>query len=163
MCGLRWCDIDLDKGYINVNNQAIFDRINKQLILSNVLKTSTAHRKISIPQNILGKYLLALKNEIKPSKNDFVVPSRSGEMSNPRNLSMEFAKRLDKMDDLKQISFHGLRHTHATLLILNGENIKVVSDRLGHKDITTTLNTYTHVMYDNRQNTASLLDNLFSN
>ena len=62
---------------------------------------------------------------------------------------------------LKQISFHSLRHTHATLLIFNGENIKVVSDRLGHKDISVTLNTYTHIMEDIEKDTANLLDNLF--
>ena len=48
-------------------------------------------------------------------------------------------------------------------LVLNGENIKVVSQRLGHKDISTTLQTYTHVMKDMEQNTASLLQTMFSN
>lgn len=62
---------------------------------------------------------------------------------------------------LKQISFHGLRHTHATLLIANGENIKVVSERLGHTDIRMTLNTYTHVLNSMKNNTANLLDNMF--
>ena len=63
---------------------------------------------------------------------------------------------------LPQITFHGLRHTHATLLIFNGENIKVVSERLGHKSITETLDTYTHVMDDMKNNTADLLDNIFA-
>lgn len=67
----------------------------------------------------------------------------------------------EKYMQLKQISFHGLRHTHATLLISNGENIKVVSERLGHTDIRMTLNTYTHVMKDMKSNTAKLLDDLF--
>lgn len=62
---------------------------------------------------------------------------------------------------LKQITFHALRHTHATLLIFNGENIKVISERLGHKNISTTLDTYTHVMEDMKNNTADLLDNIF--
>lgn len=64
---------------------------------------------------------------------------------------------------LKQITFHALRHTHATLLISNGENVKVVSERLGHADIATTLNTYTHVMEDMKNNTANLLNNMFIN
>lgn len=62
---------------------------------------------------------------------------------------------------LKQITFHALRHTHATLLIFNGENIKVISERLGHKNISTTLDTYTHVMEDMKNSTADLLDNIF--
>jgi len=93
---------------------------------------------------------------------------------------MDFTKRIAKYEQsieereecggdisnymqLKRISFHGLRHTHLTLLILNGENIKVVSDRLGHKDITTTLNNYTHVMEEMKQNTSALLEDMFKN
>ena len=62
---------------------------------------------------------------------------------------------------LKQISFDGLRHTHATILISSGENIKVVSERLGHTDIRMTLNTYTHVMENMKSKTANLLDDIF--
>ena len=111
---------------------------------------------------------------------DFVVLSREGSMCNPRNLSMNFTGEISKYKNsligkkklhpnkdienymqLKQITFHALRHTHATLLIFNGENIKVVSERLGHKNISETLDTYTHVMDDMRDNTAELLDNIF--
>ena len=74
---------------------------------------------------------------------------------------MEFTKKVQKYKQLPQITFHGLRHIHATILIANGENIKVVSERLGHSDITTTLNIYTHVRDDMKNNTASLLDDLF--
>jgi len=42
--------------------------------------------------------------------------------------------------------FHDLRHTHAALLIANNENPKVIQERLGHKDISTTLNVYGHLM-----------------
>ena len=93
--------------------------------------------------------------------NGFVIKDRNGLMATPRNVSMEFTKKVSKYQNLKQITFHSLRHTHATLLIFNGENIKVVSDRLGHKDISVTLNTYTHVMEDMKKHTAKLLDNLF--
>lgn len=110
-------------------------------------------------------YLIILLNELKAhtgNSDEFIILNREGELCNPRNLSMDFTKKVQKYKELPQITIHGLRHTHATLLILNGENIKIVSDRLGHKDVTTTLNTYTHVMKEMKDNTAELLDNLFS-
>lgn len=160
LCGLRWSDIDLKNGYLTVNHQVIQDKINKELILTDVLKTSTSHRSVSIP-NILINYLECLREADIDDINGFVIKDRNGLMATPRNVSMEFTKKVSKYQNLKQITFHSLRHTHATLLIFNGENIKVVSDRLGHKDISITLNTYTHVMEDMQKNTANLLDKLF--
>ena len=133
----------------------------KVLILAD-LKTSSSHRHISIPQKLIN-YL----KELKEDRNDFKYTHR--------DLSMNFTKKVFKFENpiyeaegdqkdymnLKQISFHGLRHTHATLLIFNGENVKVVSERLGHTDIRMTLNTYTHVMKDMKSNTVKLLDDLF--
>ena len=83
-------------------------------------------------------------------------------MCNPRNISMEFTKKVAKYPNINQISIHSLRHTHSTLLIFNGENIKVISDRLGHKDISITLNTYTHIMDNMKKDTAKLIDNIFN-
>ena len=157
LCGLKWNNIDLDNGYIIVNSQVIYDRSTRHLLLTNILKTSTSYRNISIP-NFLIKHLEALKT----TNNDFVIKNRNGSMCNPRNISMEFTKKISQYEELPKITFHSLRHTHATLLIFNGENIKVVSDRLGHKDISVTLNTYTHVMDDMKRDTAKLLDILFN-
>lgn len=162
LCGLRWKDVNLKEGYLKVRNQVIFDKDNKILLLSPILKTSTSNRKISIPK-VLINYLQAIKDDINPKDNDLIIKNRYGSICNPRNLSMEFTKNIAKYEDnLHQISFHGLRHTHATLLIKNGENIKVVSERLGHKDITVTLNTYMHIMDDMVKDTADLLDSIFS-
>lgn len=160
LCGIRWCDIDLENGYININNQVIQDKNNKKLILSSILKTSTSKRSISIPK-LLITHLEGIKAQITPNKLDYVILNRQNEMCNPRNISMEFTKKVAKYPNINQISIHSLRHTHATLLIFNGENIKVISDRLGHKDISVTLNTYTHVMEDMKKDTAKLLDSLF--
>ena len=93
---------------------------------------------------------------------------------NPKALSTNFSKKIslfskpiDQVEEkenymqLPKITFHGLRHTHATMLIANGENVKVVSERLGHSDIRMTLNTYTHIVDDMNKNTAQLLDNMF--
>jgi len=177
LCGLKWKDINFEDGYLTVNSQVIIDKIEKKLVISDILKTDRSFRRISLP-TILLDHLQAIKG--KKNDNDFVIPNREGSMCNPRNLSMEFTKKIQKYKDsiedkkaakpdkdwsnymqLKQITFHALRHTHATLLIYNGENIKVVSERLGHKDINTTLDTYAHVMSEMRDNTAALLDNIF--
>lgn len=56
--------------------------------------------------------------------------------------------------------FHSLRHTHATLLIQNGANIKDVQTRLGHSSIETTLDTYTHSTEDSSKNTANLFEQI---
>lgn len=160
LCGIRWCDIDLENGYININNQVIQDKNSKKLILSSILKTSTSKRSISIPK-LLITHLEGIKAQISPNKLDYIILNRQNKMCNPRNISMEFTKKVAKYPDISQISIHSLRHTHATLLIFNGENIKVISDRLGHKDISVTLNTYTHVMENMKKDTAKLLDSLF--
>lgn len=160
LCGIRWCDIDLENGYININNQVIQDKNSKKLILSSILKTSTSKRSISIPK-LLINHLEGIKAQINPNKLDYIILNRQNEMCNPRNISMEFTKKVAKYPNINQISIHSLRHTHATLLIFNGENIKVISDRLGHKDISVTLNTYTHIMEDMKKDTAKLLDKIF--
>lgn len=179
LCGLRWKDINFKKCTLEVNNQVVQDKVKKELILSSVLKTSTSNRVISIPK-VLVDHLEEIRNSRNAKNNDFVILNRNNCMCTPRNLSMEFTKKVSKyeksLEDLReefpdryvsnymqlnQITFHGLRHSHATLLIFNGDNIKVVSERLGHTNISITLNTYMHVMKDMKNNTAKLLDSLF--
>ncbi|AVK48923.1 recombinase XerD [Clostridium sp. MF28] len=146
LCGIRWYDIDFEDRYLTVNNQVIYDRELKILVFSEILKTDTSHRKITLPK-ILTDYLKSIKCDALDT--DFLVLDREGSMCDPRNLSMNFTKSIHKyrksIDDLKR----------------EGENIKVVSERLGHKSISETLDTYTHVMDDMRDNTAALLDNIF--
>lgn len=163
---------------MKVKGQIVMDNLNKELIYTEILKTDNAYRKISIPP-ILINTLDTIKASKKASNDDFVILGRDNNMCNPRNLSMNFSrvvakykKSIEELEEegiapddymqLKQITFHGLRHTHATILILNGDNIKSVFDRLGHKDVSTTLNTYTHVMEEMKENTSNLLQDIFT-
>lgn len=63
---------------------------------------------------------------------------------------------------LPQIRFHDLRHTCAPLLLFLGVNPKVVQERLGHSQITLTLDTYSHVLPHLQQDASNRLDNLLS-
>ena len=130
----------------------------------------TSARTITIPQ-ILINYLKKIKENRNAKETDFIIL----ELSNPNpqkpcnsnNLNANFTKKVNyinrknEITKLSYISFNGLRHTHATLLMQNRENIKVISKRLGHADISTTLKYYTHVTKEMDINTANLLDNLF--
>ena len=90
-----------------------------------------------------------------------VFPSIVGTPIEPTNLIRRFKKVLAKAD-LPIVRFHDLRHTHATLLLLRGIHPKIVSERLGHKDILTTLRQYSHVLPSLQEKAAhSIEDALF--
>lgn len=180
LCGLRWKNIDLNNGIITVCEQVINDKISHTLIHTKILKTTSAYRLISIPKILISTLTQLKENQINSSENNFVVLDRNGYMCNPRNVSMNFTKAVSKYKDsiedlekkkrsyiisyrqLPQISIHGLRHTHATLLLSKGENVKVISDRLGHASVKITLDTYSHVLPSMKKQTATLLDNVFN-
>lgn len=60
--------------------------------------------------------------------------------------------------NIKQITCHSLRHTHASMLLYKGINIKYISRRLGHKNVITTLDTYSHVIDELEQQDSELTD-----
>jgi integrase len=73
-----------------------------------------------------------------------VFPSEKGTIMDPDNFSRQFRRIMENLN-VKKISLHGLRHTHATILMKSGVNVKVVSDRLGHSRVQITLDYYTHL------------------
>lgn len=177
LCGLRWENIDLDNNRLYIKEQVINDKISKQLVHTNILKTSKSNRVVTIPillKNIFHEHLSS--NSID-KVNNFVIVNRNNTMCNPRNLSMEFTKTVAKYinpiesfkipsenyKQLPKLSFHDLRHTHATILLKHGENVKVISERLGHTSIKVTLDTYSHVLPSMEEHTALLLDDIFKN
>ena len=68
-----------------------------------------------------------------------------GSYIHPMYYNKKLTKVIKSCNIDKRVRFHDLRHTNATLLLQQGVNSKVVQERLGHKDIATTLNIYSHV------------------
>ena len=65
--------------------------------------------------------------------------------------------------DLKPVTLHGLRHTNITMQIVNGLDIKTVSARVGHSDIQTTLNIYSHYTKESDKKASDLINKLLYN
>lgn len=87
-------------------------------------------------------------------ENGYVFTSPLGTPHHPDNVSKQFTKLVKTMD-IKYLSLHGLRHTHATQMLAAGINPRVVSERLGHADVAFTLQTYGHVLPGQQREAAN--------
>ena len=92
---------------------------------------------------------------------DYIYVNEMGELMKPDTLSKSFPEFLEK-HGMRRIRFHDLRHSCASLLYANGVALKDIQEWLGHSDISTTSNIYTHLDYSSKVASAnailSLLD-----
>ena len=150
LAGLTWGDVDLDaqtlhvRYAIGVAEGRIYHKLtktNRPRTISIDARTVTAlrtQRRVQAAQRLAwpGEWL---------DEWDLVFTREDGSPLNPMQLSDAFRK-LVPSPDLPRIRLHDLRHTHATLLLQAGVPVKVVADRLGHADVSMTLNVYAHVL-----------------
>lgn len=162
--GLRWKDIDVENRTISV----VQTLSHKGQILSAGAKTAAGNRKISIDENTLNQ-LLSLKLKYKEEKManrpiyqdyDLVIRTSIGTPVSPRNLLRSFYSIIEKAQ-VRKIRFHDLRHTHASLLLKQGVNPKIVAERLGHANVKITLDTYSHLLPDLQKETADEFGKIF--
>jgi integrase len=95
--------------------------------------------------------------------NNMVLANSFGRVIDTSNFTTRFYKKMLVAAGIdRSVKFHDLRHTHATLLLLQGVNVKVVSERLGHTSIKMTLDTYSHVLPDMQETAVKALEGMFS-
>ncbi len=92
------------------------------------------------------------------SDNGLVFPREDGSLWAPDSFTSSFAAAVRKV---MPVNFHALRHAHATILLKQGVNPKVVSERLGHARVSTTLDIYAHVLPGMQEEAAALLESTF--
>ncbi len=90
------------------------------------------------------------KQQGKFPANDYVFTTEKGTIINPRNLLRQF-KELLKQAGIREIRFHDLRHSCATVLIAQGVHPRTVMQILGHSQISTTMNIYGHVLDETQE------------
>ncbi len=153
--GLTWDCIDLYKGIIYID---------KSYVRSNgYCYFSTPKTKASIRQIVLfdrSIKLLSKLHKTRRSKYVFYDSNNIGKPLNPHTVTTSFRKFLDN-NNIRHLRFHDLRHLHATLLLHNNVNYKLLAKRLGHTNIAFTLETYTHILPDNEIQLFKSLPNLF--
>ena len=94
-------------------------------------------------------------------ENGLVFPSTIGTPLEPRNVHRLFHKALERAG-LPRTRFHDLRHTCATLLLVQGVPARVVMETLGHSQISLTMNTYSHVLPELQREAADQMDALLT-
>lgn len=157
LVALTWDDIDLKEQTININKTMFFEK-GKEIVQT--AKKYASNRAIDIDSHttkILTSWKVKQKELLladginkKPSHILLRGDLRPIRLAYPNELLNNFIT----IYDLHSITIHGLRHTHASMLFEAGASIKEVQARLGHKDIQTTMNVYTHVSKTMSQKTA---------
>lgn len=104
-------------------------------------------------------YPLPASEKSTDKKINFVCVKENGELVNQNTLKY-CARVIHNELGIENFTFHRLRHTHASILISNGANIKAVQNRLRHKLISTTMNTYSHLLKETEDKTARLFDEI---
>lgn len=92
---------------------------------------------------------------------DMLFANPDGKPYRPDAITRFWGRFMHRQQELRHVNFHGLRHSSASFLLSQGVNIKIIQIRLGHKDIKTTLNMYSHVTQEDDSAATQAFDKLF--
>ena len=155
LLGLKWEDIDLERGDLRVRRQV--SRINGEVVEA-PLKTKNAYRTLPLAEDTVS----VLKEQRKKVGNSpWVFPSPNGGPISPDSV-LHMLHRVLKRAGLPKVRFHDLRHTFATLALQNGVDVKTVSGMLGHFSAGFTLDTYAHITSAAQRQAAKTMENILS-
>lgn len=187
---LTWDNIDLENRTISIKRIIVKGENNNWVFGSP--KTYTSIREVKIGEtlvNILKKHRkFQMENRLKYGENyinyyvdknrkiygmdnvvdikiiddpvNFISTSENGSLVSSD--SFKYCSRVVNYELMIQFNFHALRHTHATILIENGANVKDVQERLGHSKIATTMDTYTHNTEKMKDQTVSIFESVLN-
>ena len=149
LLGLRWQDIDLDNGRLSVRHNLSW--VGNEYVLGPP-KSESGERDIIVPSAVIAalKAHKSRQNEDRLKMHnayvnrDLVICRINGDFVSETYLRKTFI-RLTEQAGLPRIRVHDLRHTHASLLLELGAQMKVIQEQLGHSTLSTTADVYTHL------------------
>ena len=164
LLGLEWGDIDWEHNQVKIiRNRVVVD--GKSVVKEP--KTATSVRTLDVPLPLMQKLrkhkMQCLSNKLRFGKayttTDYIIVHPNGKPIYPEYLSQMLTK-LQERAGLPKCRFHDLRHLCASIMLLQGVNVKVAQERLGHKDIATTMNIYSHVLPSSAKEAADKIGQL---
>ncbi len=163
LLGLRWSDVDLDKGTLRVTRTLTY--VNGHGSVESEPKTAKSKRTIVLPQFVvetLRRHRVSqLERRLAVGKGwidrDLVFPDDDGDFVIAQTLLRRFYRLLKEIG-LPRIRFHDLRHSAATLLLSMGVPAKVVQELLGHSTISITMDVYSHVLPSMQKDAMDKMD-----
>jgi integrase len=172
LCGLSWEHVDLEAGTIRIVRQLTkpgpaptFGPPKNGCSRDITLSAETVDL---IRQHKRTQAELKMANRTTYKDHGLVFAKEYGDLTNRADMiglplqanhlgERQFARLVKAAEGVKRITFHGMRHTCATLLLQAGEPVHVVSKRLGHARVEITLNTYAHVLPDMQKQAAATM------
>lgn len=164
--GLTWDCVDFENKAVKINKTWDYKYTND---FSNT-KNYASVRTITVDQQTIENLKQLKKWQIQEklkqnlvNKKDLVFISSSDELPVTNTAVNKTLRKFQKKVGCRElITSHGLRHTHASILLYRGLNIKYVSRRLGHNTIVTTLETYSHIIDELEQKGSREVDNVMN-
>ena len=165
---LRWRDVDLERRRLVVNRT--FQGLQDGNPVFGEPKTANSRRTVWLPDRVIDALERqqdtqdAQRRKAGPAWREFglVFSSRTGTPLDTYHVSQRHFASLLKKAELPHMRFHDLRHSGATIWLSQGVPVKVVSEMLGHADVSTTLRIYAHVIEGSQAQAVSVMDKLFS-
>lgn len=165
LMGLEWQDVDFKNGIISINRSSQY--LSDMGVFTKTPKTESSIREIAIPEfiiSLLEEYKLWYEEQKSIygelwTNSDRLFVQADGKPMHPSSISKWFVRYVSTIG-LPVINFHGLRHTNASLLVAQNVDIAVVSARLGHAQISTTLDFYVHPLLSHNRKAGYALENL---
>lgn len=153
--GLTWDNVDFDRNLLRIVQT--YHPMQKKLI--SATKTATSQREVSLSPN----QMLVLKEhkQKQDPKTDLVCANEYGGFLMDRNIRRA-KEAICKRCGLVPIKLHEFRHTHGSMLSDMNEPTKYIQERLGHKDVSTTINYYVHTQKSHHQETANRFDDFLN-
>ncbi len=188
LTGLRWCDVDIEEGTIDVNHTLVYyDHRTSEgkrgcYFNVNTPKTEAGNRQVPMLDFVKEAFLMEKERQdmldvhceaMVDGYTDFIFINRFGQPQHQSTLNKAIRRIIRDCNDeqllkdenaevlLPHFSCHSLRHTFTTRMCEAGVNVKVIQDTLGHKDISTTLNIYTDVTKELKRSEFEGLDLCF--